>query len=261
MREQSTLDHDPTRHDQSQSFTGIIIPNSPTGGPESQEWVPGFDAANSQFCADLPPPNIPPSVMADSPHEISQHGGRLLSTALLAHIHVFLKHLFPIMPVVSAEELLRDGNRPESLSAPRYAFITALCAATHIQLKLDGVESVADMQYPTATDMMAEFTEEFILSCALMAREQYDIIEDSGIDSLLSSFFLFAAYGNLDKHKHAWFYLSQCLSQSNALGLHSESTYLGLDPVDAEMRRRIFWILFVTERFAKPVCYEMHLPF
>ncbi|RDL33198.1 uncharacterized protein BP5553_08637 [Venustampulla echinocandica] len=250
MREQSTHDHDhdSTHHDQSQSFTGIIMPNSPTGRPEPQESVPGFDAADSQFCADLPPPNILPSVAADTPNEISQHGGRLLPTTLLAHIHVFLKHLFPIMPIVNAEELLRDGNRPESLSAPRYVSIAALCAATHIQLKLDGVESVAEVENPTATDTIARFTDEFILSCALKAREQYDIIEDSGIDSLLSSFFLFAAYGNLDKQKHAWFYLSQCLSQSNALGLHNESTYSGLDPVDAEMRRRIFWILFVTER-------------
>ncbi|KAG4433373.1 hypothetical protein IFR05_011133 [Cadophora sp. M221] len=242
-----------SRHDrngstfQGQWFSDSMIPKSPQGSLVSQEWATSFDTADPQ--AAMNGASILSYTAAHSPYEITQHSGRLLPTALLAHIHVFLKHLFPIMPVVTAEELLRDGSRPESLSAPRYASITALCAATHIQLKLDGAGSMAGVQnHPTVTEMMSLFTEEFILSCALKAREEYDIIEDPGIDSLLSSFFLFAAYGNLDKHKHAWFYLSQCLAQSIALGLHNESAYLGLDPVDAELKRRIFWILFVTER-------------
>ncbi|KAG4419003.1 hypothetical protein IFR04_007864 [Cadophora malorum] len=152
------------------------------------------------------------------------------------------------MPVVTAEELLRDGSRPESLSASRYASVTALCAATHIQLKLDGAERMTDMQNHNVTEMMCQYTEGFMLSCAVQARQEYDIIEDAGTDSLLSSFFLFAAYGNLDKHMHAWFYLSQSLAQCIALDLHDESTYLTLEPGDAELKRRIFWILFVTER-------------
>jgi hypothetical protein len=257
MREQSP--HNPTHRDH--NYVGIIMPNCSARDEDSQESATSFTMADTQFSLGIPQSDIPTSPEVDSSHGTGRHGDRLLSTALLAHIHVFLKHLFPIMPVVSAEALLRDGSRPESLSAPRYAFITALCAATHIQLKLDGAESGVDMQNQKARDKMAEFTEEFILSCALKAREQYDVIEDSGIDSLLSSFFLFAAYGNLDKQKHAWFYLSQCLSQSNALGLHNEATYTELDPVDAEMRRRIFWILFVTERSAKPFIHEIHSPF
>lgn len=163
------------------------------------------------------------------------------------------------MPIVNAEELLFDGEHPETLSAPRYAFITSLCAATHIQLKLDGADSMKGNHRTAAPATVTQFTEEFMLASALNARKQYDLVEVSGIDTLLSSFFLFAAYGNLDKQKQAWFYLSQCLSQAISLGLHNEATYLELDPTDAEMRRRIFWVLFVTERLARPYSHEIYI--
>jgi len=259
MNESPRHDHDQYHHSnlQSQCLSDFTILKIPQGSCVSQAPATSFDVSDPQVAIDGA--SMLSCTAAGPFHEITEHPRRLSSTTLLAHIHVFLKHLFPIMPVVTAEELLRDGSRPESLSASRYASVTALCAATHIQLKLDGAERMTDMQNHNVTEMMCQYTEGFMLSCAVQARQEYDIIEDAGTDSLLSSFFLFAAYGNLDKHMHAWFYLSQSLAQCIALDLHDESTYLTLEPGDAELKRRIFWILFVTERFAKLVCCKLYL--
>jgi hypothetical protein len=41
------------------------------------------------------------------------------------------------------------------------------------------------------------------------------------------------------------------------LGLHRESTYAELSVEDAEERRRIFWLLFITERL---VIWYIHFP-
>lgn len=60
--------------------------------------------------------------------------------------------------------------------------------------------------------------------------------------------FLFAAYGNLDRQDQAWFYLSQATSLALTLGLHREATYSTFGEEEAEERRRVFWLLFVTER-------------
>lgn len=183
----------------------------------------------------------------DSDYSSSQGQGprpyarRLTSPIILAHINVYLKYLFPIMPVVRREELQRDSNQPERVSAQRYAFLAALCATTHIQLKLDGGESPDGRAHlMSGEELLAE---------AVRARNECNVVEEMDVEGLLTSFFLFASYGNFDRQRQAWFYLCQANSMAFALGLHRESTYRGLSVEDAEEKRRVFWLLFVTERY------------
>ncbi|GAD95641.1 amylase cluster transcriptional regulator AmyR [Paecilomyces variotii No. 5] len=182
--------------------------------------------------------------------QLRPHARRLSSMVLLAHANVFLKYLFPIMPVVHREQLLSDSAEPLKLSPQRYAFMASLCAATHIQLNLDGDGSMND---PPEADSSGTHDPspthgEALLAEAVRARAELDIPSNVNIESILTSFFLFAAYGNLDKGEHAWFYLSQSISMVHMLSLHLESTYSTMDVVDAEESRRVFWLLFVTER-------------
>lgn len=170
---------------------------------------------------------------------------RLSSTVLVAHVNVYLKYLYPIMPVICAEQVLKDCHEPENLLAQRYAFMAALCAATHVQLKLDGTGNGTE---PSPVEMNSSMSGEELLTEAINARKDCDIPENITIESLLTSFFLFAAFGNLDRQDQAWFYLSQTTSMAHTLGLHREATYAELEPNDAEERRRVFWLLFVTER-------------
>ena len=188
---------------------------------------------------------------SDSSVLLRPHARRLSSLVLLAHANVFLKYLFPIMPVVHREQLLSDSAEPLKLSPQRYAFMASLCAATHIQLNLDGDGS--SMTEPSGTDSSSTHGSsslhgEALLTEAVRARAELDLLSNVNIESILTSFFLFAAYGNLDKEDHAWFYLSQSISMAHTLGLHRESTYSTMDIVDAEESRRVFWLLFITER-------------
>ncbi|KAH8704140.1 fungal-specific transcription factor domain-containing protein [Talaromyces proteolyticus] len=180
---------------------------------------------------------------------------RLSSTVLLAHVNIYLKYLYPIMPVVRAEQVLNDSREPEMLTPQRYAFMAALCAATHVQLKLDGVDDGTELSLLEPGSSMSG--EELLLE-AISARRHCDIPENMSLESLLTSFFLFAAFGNLDRQDQAWFYLSQTTSIAHTLGLHREATYSELEANKAEEHRRVFWLLFITERAyalqqAKPV--------
>ncbi|RAL16099.1 putative C6 transcription factor (AmyR) [Aspergillus homomorphus CBS 101889] len=234
---------------------------------------PPFTLTDSQYLSQdvlepftqLPPPELVSS--PDSTNSLSDstigtirpYKGRLSAPLLLAHVNVYLKYLFPIMPVVRKQELQRDCHQPELLSSQRYAFLASLCAATHIQLKLDGSSPVPDPSYlTTGSDGHSCMSGEELLAEAVRARKECDVVEDLTIDSLLTSFFLFASYGNLDRQDHAWFYLCQATSMIFTLGLNRESTYAELSVEEAEERRRVFWLLFVTERGyalqqAKPV--------
>ncbi|KAH7309883.1 hypothetical protein B0I35DRAFT_453477 [Stachybotrys elegans] len=168
-----------------------------------------------------------------------------LSQSLAAHIQVFLKHLFPIMPVVD-DEFVADALRLGSLPPSRYAVIIAICAATRIQLRMDSTNPGENTDYGLPSE--PQLTGEMLVNLAENALRQYNIIDDFGLDSILASFFLFASYGNLDNPRHAWFYLNQAISLSHSLEITSEHGYRDLDKVDGEKRRRVFWVLFVTER-------------
>ncbi|KAK2753704.1 hypothetical protein FQN55_000067 [Onygenales sp. PD_40] len=222
--------------------------------------TPPHSAFSGEFDAPLPPLLGPPFYLPapllqpeDSSWEVSS-GPRLFPTRLsslviLAHVNVYLKYLFPIMPVFKPDQVLADSADPECLSPQRYAFLAALCAATHIQLKLDGPGSHYDSdEEPMLPDDGTFISGEALLSEALRARADYDFVDSPSLDSLLTSFYLFASYGNLDKQDHAWYYLCQALCMAHTLGLHRESSYSHFGSGEAEERRRVFWLLFVTER-------------
>ena len=157
------------------------------------------------------------------------------------------------MPVFDSERALDDASHPDALSIERYAFLAAICAATHIQLKLDGSENGREPGTPPNLAGDGErgsfISGDFLLSEAVRARSECDVVEHANVDTLLASFFIFAAYGNLDKAEPAWFYLCQAVSMVYILGLDRESICAKLDPKETERKRRIAWLLFVTERY------------
>ncbi|KAJ6049897.1 uncharacterized protein N7446_006776 [Penicillium canescens] len=228
--------------------------------------------ADSQFASQdfsdhfshLPPELVSSPGSTDSTVESANgyalpHARRLSPQILLAHVNVYLKYLFPIMPVVRDEQLRLDSHQPARLSPKRYAFLASLCAATHIQLKLDGAAPVPDpARLQSLGDGHSLMSGEELLAEAVRARRDCDVVEGLTTESMLTSFFLFASYGNLDRQDHAWYYLCQATSMAFTLGLHRESTFADYGVEEAEERRRIFWLLFVTERGyalqqAKPV--------
>ncbi|KAJ8100844.1 transcription activator amyR [Lipomyces tetrasporus] len=180
----------------------------------------------------------------DNPLLHAAHG-RVLSLAVVAYVQLFLKYLFPIMPVVDGDELLSDAARLHDLPPSRYALIVALCAATRMQLGMDKVKPEGPELHVPADPGL---TGDVLIKMAEGALRQYSVVDDRGLDSLLASFFLFASYGNMDNFRHAWFYLNQAIFLAQSLDLTSEAGYHDLPDVEREERRRIFWLLFVTER-------------
>ncbi|KAJ5549857.1 hypothetical protein N7535_002200 [Penicillium sp. DV-2018c] len=257
--------HDPDKDglgpDLDQEFSDYTFRNSSSTSPEFM--INDMQFAGQDFSdtfSHLPPPELVSSPgSTDSTVESAIGNGynyrfarpqppRLSPQILLAHVNVYLKYLFPIMPVVRGDQLRLDCHAPEQLTARRYAFLASLCAATHIQLKLDGAAPVADSAQRCTGDGQSLMTGEELLCEAVRARAEVDVLEEMDTESLLTSFFLFASYGNLDKQKHAWHFLCQATSLAFTLGLHREGTYAEFEVEEAEERRRIFWLLFITER-------------
>lgn len=218
---------------------------------DSQYEMPSTSGGYQQTAL-LPQPPSQSPLMSHQPQlqpetQSRSQSGRLSAMVILVHINVYLKYLYPIIPVVNPENILNDSQQPEQLTAERYSFITALCAATHIQLQLDAMIDPSSSSAYYDSSLALSGIE--ILTEATNARNECNnICEQVTLESLLTSFFLFAAYGNLDRQNEAWFYLSQATSMALTLGLHREATYSAFGEDEAEERRRVFWLLFVTER-------------
>jgi hypothetical protein len=176
-------------------------------------------------------------------------GKEQLVTALVANIQYFLKRLLPIMPIVDETKILSEVQRFDELPLPRQCFLLSLSAATRIQLKLDSVKERDNEEVETNAYLHSPLTGSGLLEAAKRLRRQFDVVDNMSLDAILTSFFLFAAHGNREEHNHAWFFLNESMTMAISMGLHDEEAYVNVPKCDRELRRRIFWLLFVTERF------------
>lgn len=189
-------------------------------------------------------------------------------SAFIPYAHLFFDRLYPVFPVVDRECLLMmlsDGIEERPLPAGVYSFLAALSAAVIVQL------NVADPGRPETQDSMLsdssakEHNDPAMISLqpassaqlfrdqCLQARRQQDFIEEPDEWTVLTSFFLFAYHGNLNQSRSAWYYLREAIGFAQALRLDETDTYGGLDSKTAQRRRRLFWLLFITERLVSLV--------
>ncbi|KAI6312557.1 hypothetical protein MCOR34_005562 [Pyricularia oryzae] len=165
----------------------------------------------------------------------------ILST-LVYLLCTYRLRLFSVWPIVAVEEVMAELHRnAQDLST--YALANAIAAATVAQLKLDG-----DGQTPSSATLEAE---------ALRARRA--IIDGQGddddeepltsLDSLRTTFFLHIYHENQKPGgAKSLMYLREAITIAQMMRLHDEASYAGSSGPEQMMRRRILWLLFVTER-------------
>lgn len=163
------------------------------------------------------------------------------------YISLFFNHIYPIMPIIDRHVYLNHDlyNANSCLTNETYAFLCALSAATIVQL--DAAAQPPPFVAPPGmphTDRPAEL---LVHEC-LRERQNFDYIEHPTTLTVMTSFFVFAYYGNNERHEKAWHYLQEAISFAQVLDLDDEHAILKLDPVEAQWRRRLYWLLFVTER-------------
>ncbi|KFY01294.1 hypothetical protein V490_00985 [Pseudogymnoascus sp. VKM F-3557] len=153
-------------------------------------------------------------------------------------LELFLEHIYAIKPVLHRPTLESMRKRP--IEIHEKDLIYALCAmtATHMSGRpecINGQVSWISLG-------------RFFLDKCIQVRRSYEFIESRTLYVVLSSYFLFEAYFELDEQRKAWYYLQEAITLAQELGLDNESSYTNLSFVEALCRRRTFWLLFVSER-------------
>lgn len=166
---------------------------------------------------------------------------RLPAENFYPFMQLFFEHMFPIMPIIDQSFYLGTEFYTSRVWSPdMYCFMCAICAATIVQLD-DSIQQPLPLYPGKRNDDL--FAEE-----CLRERKAFDYMESMSTLNIMTSFFIFAYYGNHTKPAKAWYYLQESITFSESLNMDQEDSYSKLDPVEAQWRRRLYWLLFITER-------------
>lgn len=127
--------------------------------------------------------------------------------------------------------LQRDGEDSDV-----YALANAVAAATILQLRLAPLKNSAEV-------VTVESMEREVQRVRAIGRMKLTL------NHLRVVFFLHVYHENLEAGgMRSLLHLRECITMAQMMGLHKESLYKGLSLEEQQFRKRVMWLLFVTER-------------
>lgn len=164
-------------------------------------------------------------------------------------IEFFFENMYPTMPILHRERLQEKVAREIDQSIEAYCLITSLCAFMMIQPGMTFSERCPEVKTGGDDLVSGKFTRaSILLEEVVRLRKTIEYIETPTLESVQTSLFLFACYFGLDQHNMAWYYLREATTLVQIVGMQLEPSYLIGDSVDSVMKRRLYWLLFITER-------------
>jgi hypothetical protein len=162
-----------------------------------------------------------------------------MSALLLSQcIKQYFRHIYSIRPFIHEPSFRARLSQPEELSSEEKVLILSLCAVTALH---DSPE--VDLSLEKRHQLGRHF-----LDLAVQMRKTFEWIEYSTLSAIQTSYHICVALFELKRPRSHHFYLREAIGMAYDQGLHHESTYFGMEPVQAICARRTFAILFVTER-------------
>lgn len=181
--------------------------------------------------------------------------GLLTGDMIKSCIHFYFAHIYSAMPILSPAQLAQSHIIDNMyFDNDMYCMLTALCAFITMQpgMVLPGMGAPTDDPYDQ--DMGAcMVTSSSFLNETERVRKNYEYTQKPTLNTICTSYLLFACYYGLGMHPRAWFYLREATTLAHLEGLGKEDTYANMDPVDALRARRLYWLLFVAERYVPAV--------
>lgn len=164
---------------------------------------------------------------------------RIPTDILISPLYIYDVRMYPVWPVVDVEELVSALNQDtEGTDLETYALATAVAAATIAQLRLG--KGTIPGESITADHLAAE---------CVRARNLFNYRSKVNLHNVRTSFFLHIYHENQQSGgSESLMYLREAISLAQMMGLHNESSYYNLSLTEGRLRRRVLWLLFVTER-------------
>ncbi|KAL4793899.1 hypothetical protein BDV19DRAFT_205902 [Aspergillus venezuelensis] len=163
-------------------------------------------------------------------------------------LYIYHVRMYPVWPIIDVDALISAlQHDPEGKDYETIALATSLAAATVAQLRLG--ENCLSGESMSASALATQCQE---------ARRAFDYRSIVNLNSVRTAFFLHVYYENQQPGgSESVLYLREAITLAQMMYLHREAFYARLDPEEQQLRRRVLWLLFVTER---GVCILHKLP-
>lgn len=177
----------------------------------------------------------------------SSHKSEIVDQQLVSRcIESFFVELYPTIPIFEKGALLNRAKNM-STSIDNYCLVTSLCAFVLTQpgLRVNDDDSSGGSRLTAQEGQIlgkATFEE------AVRIRKLSSFVERPNSDAVVTAFLLFGCCFCLDKHSTAWFYLREAATLAEIIGMDEESYYLSTNTTPGIKERRLFWMIFITER-------------
>ena len=157
----------------------------------------------------------------------------------------FFTQMYPTMPILYRDQI-RHAVGEMGHSVESYCLITSFLAFMLIQPGI--VLKTGHLMNQPAGSVTNPKMGSALMDEAIRVRKGYDYVENPTVNTVITSFFLFGCSFGLNKHNTAWFHLREATALAQILGMQDENTYMFDNVVETSRKRRLFWLLFVTER-------------
>jgi len=174
--------------------------------------------------------------------------GLLTPDLIRESVEFFFANMYSAMPILHRQRLEQQALYVDQ-SVDTYCLLTSLCAFMMLQPGMQ-MPSMSNDPYNYENMMPGSniVTATLLLEETLRVRKGYDLLESPSLNTLCTSYFLFAYYYGMELHDKAWFYLREATTIAHMIGMSKEETYMNYDGLEGPRRRRLYWLLFVTER-------------
>jgi len=182
--------------------------------------------------------------MVETPAYLKRPG--LLSMEMITTcVDYFFTNLYPTQPIIHRVRVGETIGMMDT-NVEAYCLIVSMCAYMMIQPNLVLPPGAFEgLDVPPQPSSQLGYT---LLQEALRVRKGYDYVENPSVWTVITSFFFFGSYFCLDRQNTAWFHLREASTLAHIMGMHEEANYRTTDITESSRRRRLYWLLFVTER-------------
>ncbi|EHA57568.1 hypothetical protein MCOR27_009540 [Pyricularia oryzae] len=182
----------------------------------------------------------PPASPAPAPSR-----GLLTKEMVSACIEFYFANMFSIIPILNRQQVEHDLGVWET-DPETYSLMTSLCAFMMLQpgMSMPGGDPYGLDAQPGASIVSARL----LMEETSRVRRLYDHLEKPSLNSVCTSYFLFACHYGLEEHDRAWYHLRDALTVTLMFGMNKEESYLTVDNATASRWRRLYWLLYMTER-------------
>lgn len=155
---------------------------------------------------------------------------------LVLYLCVYRVQLYPIWPIIKVERLIAS-LQSESPDVEVFALAYALAAAT--------ASRTSSIDLSISQRNHAQILEE---KCQA-ARARVPSGRPPNLTTVRIAFFLHIYYESVETNgMKSMLYLREAVTIATMIGLHRESYYQEVPTQEREIRRRVLWLLFITER-------------